>query len=59
MEIRDAYDLRHAHIMTHPDSHYFDKDTLDFFGERMSEMYVLKKKEVIKDFAGNHIPVMC
>lgn len=31
-----------------PEGHYFDHDTLKFFGNRLSEMRVLKKTEMIK-----------
>jgi hypothetical protein len=30
-------------------SHFFDHDTLKFFGERMSEMQVLKRTVIITD----------
>ena len=36
----------------HPDGHFFDKDTLKFFGERRSAMGVLKKLETIVDISG-------
>lgn len=36
-----------------PEGHFFDKATLEFFGERVSEMEVADKLEVIQDFYGN------
>jgi hypothetical protein len=35
-----------------PEGHYFDHDTLKFFGERTSEMRVLKNTTVIKNYKG-------
>ena len=36
----------------HPDGHYFDKDTLKFFGERLSDMRVYKTTEIKEDYSG-------
>ena len=36
-----------------PEGHFFDKDTLKFFGERKSDMRVDKDIVTIKDFSGN------
>lgn len=36
-------ELIEKHTKNFPDSHYFDKETLQFFGERISEMRVLKQ----------------
>lgn len=33
-------------------SYYFSDNTLKFFGERLSDMYILKKTEKIKDSMG-------
>ena len=41
-----------AYYEKHPDGHYFDKDTLRFFGERISDMYVLKKTVTVTDSRG-------
>lgn len=40
------------HKQAVPNSHFFDKDTLKFFGERISEMIVWKKLVNIKDYHG-------
>lgn len=47
-----AYELKDKHLTHHPDSHFFDAETLKFFGERMSEMRVLKEQRVITDYRG-------
>mgnify|MGYP003310074166 CR=1 FL=1 len=49
----NAYELRAAYRSRHPDWHYFDDDTLKIFGERMSEMRVLKNIVTVKDVYGN------
>lgn len=36
----------------HPNGHFFDRETLKFFGERISEMRVLKGTIVVTDFGG-------
>lgn len=41
-----------AYYEKHPDGHYFDKDTLRFFWERISDMYVLKNTVKIHDISG-------
>lgn len=51
-KIEDVYDLRAAYYRKHPTGHFFDKDTLKFFGERFSEMRLLKGTVQIKDSLG-------
>ncbi len=46
------HELIKAYYKKNPDGHYFDKDTLRFFGERISDMYVLKNTVKIKDISG-------
>lgn len=46
------YELVRKYTFHNPDGHYFDRDTLKFFGERLSEMRVLKKTEKVKDCMG-------
>ncbi len=41
-----AYELIEMHNSKHPESKLFSRDTLDFFGERIYEMRVLKKTEM-------------
>lgn len=33
--------LKHRHLERHPKSHFFDEETLEFFGEDIEEMIVL------------------
>jgi len=47
-----VYGLKERHLQAEPNSHFFDYDTLKFFGERMSEMRVMKNTEQIKDARG-------
>lgn len=42
-----VYKLMQSHKQNFPYSHFFDKETLRFFGERISEMRVLKKTEIV------------
>lgn len=46
------HELIKTYYEKNPDGHYFDKDTLRFFGERISDMYVLKDTVKIKDISG-------
>lgn len=36
----------------HPHGHFFDRDTLKFFGERISEMRVLQGIAIVEDYSG-------
>lgn len=45
-------ELKRRHIMHHPTSHFFDSSTLRFFGERFSEMRVLKTIAKVEDYSG-------
>jgi len=51
-EIRTVYGLRDAYYEKHPHGHFFDHDTLKFFGETMSSMRVLKDRATITDSMG-------
>lgn len=46
------YTLKKNHETTHPEGHFFDADTLKFFGERESDMRVLKNTEIVIDYNG-------
>ena len=52
MKIRDVYDLKAAYQEKHPEGHFFDIQTLKFFGERLSEMTLLDKTVNIVDYLG-------
>jgi len=54
-----VYMLKEKHLQNHPNSHYFDYDTLKFFGERMSEMRVLKDLCKVKDVSGEEHNAYC
>lgn len=41
-----------AHKDKNPNSYYFSKGALKFFGEKLSEMRILKSTVVIKDLMG-------
>ena len=47
-----VYGLIVRHENAVPNSHFFDHDTLKFFGERISEMRVLEKLAEITDISG-------
>lgn len=52
-EIKDVYDLRAAYYAKHPNGHFFDRETLKWFGERFSEMRLLKGTVKVTDSLGN------
>ena len=41
-----------AYYEKNPEGHYFDQETLSFFGERVSDMRLLKKTAKVKDIRG-------
>ena len=41
-----------AYYKKNPEGHYFDPETLNFFGERVSDMRLLKKTVKVKDISG-------
>ena len=43
------YELKNKHLEHNPKSHFFDPDTLKFFGEALSRMKVLKETVTITD----------
>ena len=47
------YELKRAYYEKNPDGHFFDRDTLKFFGEALSRMRVLKKTVMITDISGD------
>ena len=52
LKVYDVYSLVAAYQHAHPGGHYFDRDTLKFFGESLSTMRLLKDKVTIKDWSG-------
>ena len=51
--------LRHNYYKNNPDGQYFDYDTLKFFGERESEMRVLKDIVKVRDISGDLHDAYC
>lgn len=52
MKITNVNELRDAYQKKNPQGHFFDKDTLKFFGESMSSMRLLKGTQEITTFSG-------
>ena len=48
----DIYELKRNYHAQHPSGHFFDPETLKFFGERLSEMRVLKSTATVTDCMG-------
>lgn len=48
----DVYTLKAEYERLHPDEHFFDRETLRFFGETMSSMRVLKGTAKVKELCG-------
>lgn len=53
------YTLMNRYYEHNKNGHYFDHDTLKFFGERLSEMRVLKAIETITDISGEKHECYC
>lgn len=53
MEIKTIYDLVREYKRNNPNGHYFDRETLKFFGETLSSMYLYKKPIKVTDVCGN------
>lgn len=51
--MKNIDDLIRAHYAKNPNGHYFDPDTLKWFGERRSDMRLLKGTVKIKDVCEN------
>ena len=52
MVVESVYGLISAYQSKHPNGHYFDRNTLKFFWERISEMRILKNRETVTDISG-------
>lgn len=48
----NIYSFISDYYKANPRGHYFDRDTLKFFGERLSDMRISKKTEIISDYSG-------
>ena len=51
--------LESAYRRRYPNGHFFDRDTLRFFGERRSEMRLLKGTVKGRDFCGEEHECYC
>ena len=51
--ITSIYDLEREYKRTHPNGHFFDAATLEFFGETVGNMTVSKEKHHIIDELGD------
>lgn len=58
-KVHDVYSLKVAHEAAHPGSHFFDRGTLKFFGERLSSMRLLKRRSAITDCMGEKHECYC
>lgn len=52
MKIYSVYGLKDAYYEMHPNGHFFDENTLKFFGESLSTMRLLKGTVQIADVSG-------
>lgn len=55
----EFWELKNKIINKGGESHFFDPDTLKFFGERLSEMKVLKDTFKITDVCGEEHECFC
>lgn len=47
-----VYELKACYLEKHPNGHFFDSDTLKFFGETLSTMRVLRETVQKRDSMG-------
>jgi hypothetical protein len=52
VKVYSVYDLKDKYYEKHPNGHYFDHDTLKFFGESLSTMNLLQGTRKITDICG-------
>jgi hypothetical protein len=50
--MKDINEFIREYYRKNPRGHYFDRDTLKFFGERISDMRILKDTIKVKDVLG-------
>lgn len=55
----NIYTLIEAYNRNNPNGHFFDRDTLKFFGERISEMRVFKDPVTVEDYSGKEHTCWC
>lgn len=54
-----VYELKTKYLEHHPNGHFFDRNTLKFFGETLSTMRVLAGFYSVKDYSGNEHKAYC
>lgn len=59
MEIKNIDDLIREYYIKQPNGHYFDRDTLKFFGERRSDMRLLKGTVKVTNIRGEEHEAYC
>lgn len=57
--MKDINELIREYYCKNPNGHYFDRDTLKFFGERVSDMRLLKGTVKITDICGEKHEAYC
>ena len=55
----NIYTFINKYYQHNPHGHYFDRDTLKVYGERISEMRVLKEIETVTDISGEVHQAYC
>ena len=55
----EIWEFKRMYYQKNPNGHWFDQKTLKFFGERESEMRVLKGTCTVKDCLGNEHVAYC
>ncbi len=53
-----ASDIKHKHAFYNPDSYFFDRSSMRFFGDTMRNYYA-KAKPVMIDTYSDNLPVEC
>lgn len=56
---KNINELIRAYYQKNPNGHYFDRDTLKFFGERVSDMRPLKGTVKVTDISGGEHKAYC
>lgn len=48
-----VYELKRKYQEKNPEGHFFDKETLKYWGDRLSDFTVLAKPVKVRDYRGN------
>lgn len=41
------YDIKRLHLESHPDSHFFDRKTMSFFGQTLRSFHIKKLSPIV------------